>query len=179
MRPLLADSIPATSVLSGSRAGAQAGVNETQGSLLYVDAWLGSGSISVAQSPPVKTVHAAVKNANALNQQGIGVRVIVNAGEYRNYVNLGYDKNISTPLTLQAAVSGSTVVSDFQGLDRMVCSRRNVPARLELGHAGLRRSRRPALQLCVSFADSLAPTDPPRLRDAASAGQPSTGQPPI
>ena len=108
---LLALCIPATLTLSEFRAGAQANVVENQSTYLYVDAKLGSDSNSGAQSSPFKTVQAAVNKANYFNQQGVGVKVMVNAGVYREFVNIGNYKTTSATLTLQAAVPGTAVVS--------------------------------------------------------------------
>lgn len=97
--------------VSGSRASAQANVIENQTSFLYVDAQLGSDSNSGAQSSPLKTIQVAINKANALNQQNIGVKVIVNAGVYREAVSIGNYKATSAPLTVQAAVAGTAVIS--------------------------------------------------------------------
>ena len=116
MKFFLALSIFAALALAPGRAGAQAAVTENQSTYLYVDAKLGSDSNAGAQSSPFKTVQAAVNKANSLNQQGIGVKVIVNAGIYREFVNVGNYKTTSAPLTLQAAVAGSAVVSGSEVL---------------------------------------------------------------
>ncbi len=111
MKSILTFYILATLALAGGRASAQATITENQTSYLYVDAKLGSDSNSGAQSAPVKTVQAAVNKANALNQKGTGVKVIVNAGIYREFVNVGNYKTTGATLTLQAAVAGTAVIS--------------------------------------------------------------------
>ncbi len=95
---------------------AQANVIENQTTFLYVDASLGSDSNSGAQASPFKTVQAAVNKANYLNEQGIGVKVMVNAGVYRESLNIGSYKNTAAPLTLQAAVAGTAVISGAEVL---------------------------------------------------------------
>jgi Right handed beta helix region len=101
----------AAAAVFASRAGAQANVVENQTTLLYVDASAGSDSNAGAQSTPFKTVQAGVNKANSLNQQGIGVKVIVNPGVYRETVNIGNYKTTSATLTIQAAVSGKAIIS--------------------------------------------------------------------
>ncbi len=94
-----------------SRASAQANVVENQSTFLYVDAKIGSDSNSGAQANPFKTIQAALNKAGVLNQQGIGVKVIVNAGVYRETVVIGNYKTTSATLTLQAAVAGTAVIA--------------------------------------------------------------------
>ncbi len=111
MKSFLALSILATLAASGVRASAQANVSENQNTYVYVDANIGSDSNSGAQSSPFKTVQAAVNKANQLNQSGVGVKIIVNAGIYRESVNIGNYKTTSATLTLQAAVPGTAVIT--------------------------------------------------------------------
>jgi hypothetical protein len=94
-----------------SRADAQANVVENQSTLVYVDASAGLDSNSGAQSSPFKTVQAGVNKANTLNQQGIGVKVIVNPGVYRETVQIGNYKTTSATLTIQAATSGKAIIA--------------------------------------------------------------------
>ena len=95
---------------------AQANVIENEPTFLYVDAKLGSDSNSGAQASPLKTVQAAVNKANYLNEQGIGVKVMVNAGVYRESVNIGAYKSTAAALTVQAAVAGTAVISGAEVL---------------------------------------------------------------
>jgi len=111
MKSLLALCILAIVASAGDRASAQANVTENQSTTLYVDAKAGSDSNSGAQSSPFKTVQAAVNKANLLNQKNTGVKVIVNAGVYRESVNIGNYKTTTAPLTLEAAVTGTAVIS--------------------------------------------------------------------
>jgi hypothetical protein len=101
----------ATLAVSGSRARAQANVVENQTTFVYVDATAGSDSNSGAQSAPFKTIQAAVNKANSLNQQGVGVKVIVNSGVYREAVSVGNYKTTSATLTIQAAVAGKAIIA--------------------------------------------------------------------
>lgn len=111
LKSFLALCILAVAVVSGNRASAQANVVENQTTYLYVDASVGSDSNSGAQSTPFKTIQAAVNKANSLNQQGIGVKVIVNSGVYREQVNIGNYKNTSATLTIQAAITGGATIA--------------------------------------------------------------------
>ena len=101
----------ATLAVAGSRAGAQANVVENQANYIYVDANIGSDANSGAQSTPLKTIQAAINKANTLNQQWTGVKVIINAGVYREAVTIGNYKSTSATLTVQAAVPGTAVIS--------------------------------------------------------------------
>jgi hypothetical protein len=111
MRSSFALPLLATLAIAGDRASAQASVTENESTYLYVDAKAGSDSNSGAQSSPFKTVQVAVNKANLLNQQGTGVRVVVNSGVYREFVNIGNYKTTSAPLTLQAAVAGTAIIA--------------------------------------------------------------------
>jgi hypothetical protein len=97
--------------VSGSRAGAQANVVENQTTYIYVDAKVGSDSNSGAQATPFKTIQAAINKANTYNQQGTGVKVIVNAGVYREAVTVGSNKATSAVLTVQASVAGAAIIA--------------------------------------------------------------------
>jgi hypothetical protein len=97
--------------VAADRATAQANVTEDQSTFIYVDAKSGSDSNSGAPSSPFKTVQAGVNKANSLNQQGIGVKLIVNSGVYRESVNIGNYRTTGATFTLQAAVAGTAVIS--------------------------------------------------------------------
>lgn len=96
----------------GQYAWPQANVVENQTTYLYVDAQKGSDANSGSSSAPLKTIQAAVNKANANNQKSIGTKVIVNAGVYREAVSVNpVSGQTSVPLTVQAAVTGTVVVS--------------------------------------------------------------------
>ena len=111
IKSLIALSLLATLASAGDRASAQASVTENQSTYIYVDAKLGSDSNSGAQSSPLKTIQTAVSKANALNQKGVGVKVEVSAGVYREFVNVGNYKTTSAPFTLESSVTGAAVVA--------------------------------------------------------------------
>ena len=96
----------------GPYAICQANVVENQTTVLFVDAQKGSDSNSGTSSSPLKSIQAAVNKANTNNQKKVGTKVIVNAGIYREAVNIDPVSNQSTvPLTVQAAVTGTAVIS--------------------------------------------------------------------
>lgn len=97
---------------AGPYARCQANVIENQNTLLYVDAAKGSDSNSGSSSYPLKTIQAAVNKANTNNQKQIGTKIIVNSGVYRETVSINPVSNQTTvPLTIQAAVTGTAVIS--------------------------------------------------------------------
>ena len=90
--------------VAGPAARSQANVVENETSVLYVDAQKGSDSNSGASSSPLKTIQAAVNKANINNQKSVGTKIIVNAGVYRETVNVDAVSGLtSAPLTVQAA----------------------------------------------------------------------------
>jgi hypothetical protein len=99
-------------VIAVPRASCQANVVENQTTVLYVDAHSGADSNSGSAAAPLKTIQAAISKANANNQKKIGTKIIVNAGVYRETVNIYPVSNQSTvPLTVQAAVAGTAVIA--------------------------------------------------------------------
>jgi hypothetical protein len=97
---------------AGHCAWSQANVVENQTTLLYVDAQKGSDANGGSNSAPLKTIQAAVNKANANNQKSIGTKIIVNAGVYREAVSINPVSGQTTvPLTVQAAVAGTAVIS--------------------------------------------------------------------
>jgi len=108
---LFALCLPATLTIGGVRATAQANVVENQTTYIYADAQAGSDSNSGLKSSPFKTVQAAINKASVLNQQGVGVKVIVNPGVYREAVTIGNYKATGATLTLQAAVTGTAIIA--------------------------------------------------------------------
>ena len=92
---------------------AQASVNENlETYFLYVDGTKGSDSNSGTQQSPLKTIGAATTLAIAKNHDGIGTRVIINPGTYREDITLPSEQaDTAQPLTLQAATNGTVVIS--------------------------------------------------------------------
>ena len=98
---------PAILCVIANRASAQASITENQTTSIYVDAKAGSDSNSGAQASPLKTIQAAINKADANNQKGIGVKVIVNPGVYRETVSISNYKSTSAVLTVQARYVGN------------------------------------------------------------------------
>ncbi|WP_348261031.1 right-handed parallel beta-helix repeat-containing protein [Telmatobacter sp. DSM 110680] len=93
-------------------ARSQANVIENQTTVLYVDAQKGSDSNVGSTSSPLKSIQAAVNKANVNNQNQVGTKIIVNAGVYRETVGINPISNQTTvPLTIQAAVTGTAIIS--------------------------------------------------------------------
>lgn len=107
----LAALICAILAVTGIRAGSQATVIENQSTYIYVDALNGSDGNSGIQTSPVQTIQAAVNKANANNQKGIGTKVVIAPGVYRESVTIGNYKVTSATLTLQAAVAGTAIIA--------------------------------------------------------------------
>ncbi len=103
--------LPAILCLAVNRANAQANVTENQSTYIYVDANRGSDGNSGAANSPFQSIQAAINRANYFNQQGIGVKVIVNAGVYREAVNISGYSTTGATLTVQAANVGTAVIS--------------------------------------------------------------------
>jgi len=99
-------------VILGTRSYSQANVVENQTTVLYVDAKSGADSNSGLAGAPLKTIQAAVNKANTNNQKNIGTKIIVNAGVYRETVNINPVTNqTAVPLTVQAASTGTAIIS--------------------------------------------------------------------
>jgi len=103
----------ATFVFCSTLAWSQATVDETlETAIVYVDVNHGSDSNPGTQLLPLQTISAAAVLANTNNQAGIGTKVIINPGTYREtVVPPKSGRNTDLPITFQAAVSGSVIVS--------------------------------------------------------------------
>jgi hypothetical protein len=98
--------------VAGLRALSQASVTENQTTFLYVDAVKGSDSNAGTISSPLKTVQAAITKADANNVKGVGTKVIVNAGVYREFVSIPHVNNqTGATLTLEAATTGTAIIA--------------------------------------------------------------------
>src|SRR5215831_8859598 len=91
---------------------AQATVNESQESaVIYVDP-AGSDSNPGTKSAPKKTISAAASAAITNNTSGIGTKVIINPGTYREAINITAAPNqTALPITFQAATNGTVFIS--------------------------------------------------------------------
>ena len=97
----------------GTLAWSQANVDESlETASLYVDAVKGSDSNPGTKLKPLKTIAAAATLATTNNQAGIGTKVIINPGTYRESVTMQYGgKDTTLPITFQAATSGTAIMS--------------------------------------------------------------------
>jgi hypothetical protein len=92
----------------------QASVNEgLETANIYVDSSKGSDSNNGSLASPLKTIGAAASRALTNNAAHIGTRVIINAGTYRESVQIngGGSRSTSSPITFQAATNGSVFIS--------------------------------------------------------------------
>ncbi len=82
-------------------------------SIVYVDAKTGSDKNPGTQSSPFKTIGAGIAKAQSNNAAAIGTKVIINPGTYREVltVQAGPSQNSTVPMTLQAAQTGTVIVS--------------------------------------------------------------------
>src|SRR5664279_506067 len=102
----------ASLALPGVQAFAQANVTENQTTFLYVDATSGSDGNPGTQTTPLKTIQAAAQKARANNSNGIGTKVIINPGIYRELVSIQSIYNqTNAPMTFQAAQTGTAIIS--------------------------------------------------------------------
>ena len=109
--PLLC--LPACVLFFAHAVFAQANVNEgLETAFLYVDAVKGSDSNNGSQSSPFKTIGKAASVAESNNQGGVGTRVTINPGTYREAISLNHNKkDTSLPITFEAATNGTVLVT--------------------------------------------------------------------
>jgi hypothetical protein len=91
----------------------QAHIDETRESVSYwVDAAKGSDTNPGTQQLPFQTVSVAATRAKDNNRSGIGTKIIVNPGTYRETVSFGANsQNTDFPITIQAATAGTAIIS--------------------------------------------------------------------
>ena len=97
-----------TCALHGGRAFAQASINENQTTYLHVNGSTGSDSNPGTSSRPFKTIQAGVNRAIADARSGIGTKVLISPGTYRETVNIAYRSNV--PITVQAVTNGTAII---------------------------------------------------------------------
>ena len=103
----------AIGLLACDLAWSQAKIDESrETATLYVDAIKGSDSNPGTSQLPLKTVGAAATKAISNNQAGIGTKVIIRAGIYREAVTMTVSaKDTTFPTTFQAATAGTVIIS--------------------------------------------------------------------
>ncbi len=96
-----------------SQCWGQATVNEGQETAaISVDAVKGNDSNNGSTTAPLKTIGKSVELALTNNDSGIGTKVIINPGTYRESVVIGGTKKSTTlPMTFEAATTGTVFVS--------------------------------------------------------------------
>lgn len=97
-----------TCFVGGTRVFAQASINENQTVYLYVNGSTGSDSNSGASTKPLKTIQAGVNKAIADAKAGIGTRLMIYPGTYRESVTINYKSNV--PITIQATTTGKAIL---------------------------------------------------------------------
>jgi hypothetical protein len=100
-------------LLTSVGAWGQAKVNENLESVfIYVDTNAGSDSNPGTKSQPLKTIAAAAAMAMQNNYNGIGSRVFINPGTYRESISiLGGSRSTSLPITFKATTNGTVFIS--------------------------------------------------------------------
>src|ERR1700674_4790758 len=85
------------SFLACDLAWSQASVDESrETATLYVDAIKGSDSNPGTSQRPLKTVGAAATKAVSNNQAGVGTKVIIRTGTYREAVTMAFNTKDTT-----------------------------------------------------------------------------------
>ena len=99
-----------------SRAFSQASVNENlETAFIYVDQYNGNDSNPGTVTQPLKTIGASVTMAENNNANGIGSRVTIDPGIYREAVTVAPPfYQTSLPITFEAARTGTAIVSGSQ-----------------------------------------------------------------
>jgi hypothetical protein len=101
----------------GVRALSQAKVTENQTTYIYVDAEKGADGNVGSASWPFKTIQAAVNKADLNNQKSVGTKVIINAGVYRETVNIApISGQTSATMTIEAATAGTAIIAGSEVL---------------------------------------------------------------
>ncbi len=111
LRDITLAAVIAAFAFVGKSAHAQANVVENESASVYVDANLGSDSNPGTQGQPLKTIEAAASMALANNVKGVGTRVLVNPGVYRELVQI-YPRSHQTnaAITIQAVQRGTAII---------------------------------------------------------------------
>ena len=91
---------------------AQANVNENQTTYIYVDANIGSDVNPGTQALPFLTIGKAAAKAKSNNVNGIGTKVLINPGTYREILNMSQTyMQTAAPITFEASQSGTAIIA--------------------------------------------------------------------
>lgn len=101
----------AATLVAAPSSFAQANVVENEPASIYVDANQGSDSNPGTISQPLKTVSAGEQKAMSNIAQGIGTRVMINPGIYREYVKVTPRGSTGAPVTFQATQPGTAIIA--------------------------------------------------------------------
>jgi hypothetical protein len=101
-------------IVSSVQAWSQANVNEgSESAFIYVNGVTGSDSNPGSQAYPLRSLTAAAGRALSNSQNGVGTRVIIAPGTYRESFSLS-GTGATAPITLEAATPGTVIVSGAQ-----------------------------------------------------------------
>jgi hypothetical protein len=95
--------------ITGVRARCQASVTESQMTSVYVSK-SGFNTTSAESTAPLNSIQAAINKANYNNQRGVGTRIIVGPGVYRESISINAGST-SAPMTIEASSTGGTIIS--------------------------------------------------------------------
>lgn len=96
-------------MIPGIRALAQASIVENQSNTIYVNTATGADTNPGTSAKSIKTIQAAVNKALTLAKSGVGSKVMIAPGTYRETVTINNYAG-SAPITMQAATAGTVVV---------------------------------------------------------------------
>jgi hypothetical protein len=104
--------VAALFTVAGVCAHAQATITENQTQKLYVNAQTGLDTNAGTQTAPLKTIQTAVTKANSTYiSKGIGVKVEIGPGTYREKVTINSTSATAPVLTVEATSVGQAIVS--------------------------------------------------------------------
>ncbi len=103
--------LTAIAVMTSPSLLGQASVSENEPASVYVDASQGSDANPGTASQPLKTVSAGAQKAMSNVAQGVGTRVMINPGVYREYVKITPRGRTGAAVTFQAAQPGTAIIA--------------------------------------------------------------------
>src|SRR6476661_1545483 len=113
MKTIVALTFSAIALVPSISALAQANIADLQGTagtVITVDANTGS-DVNAGIGQPLKTLQAAVDKALINSSRGLATKVLVNAGEYRETLNIDQTSSQAAPITFEALTVGTVTVS--------------------------------------------------------------------
>jgi hypothetical protein len=117
----------AVAAFAACDAVAQAHVNESESATIYVNASYGNDGHPGTSSQPLRTLGAATSRAENNNLRGVGTRILIEPGVYRESVMLGSRwRQTGAAITYQATNPGAAIISGADVLTRWSHSYGNV-----------------------------------------------------